>query len=131
MIKTKGVVHFTLPVSDIQRSLAFYRDILGMEVSEEREMMVFLRTGNDHFMVTKAPGPVNVGQEDTDTMCHHAFWVDGDKYDEYVEDLRSNGIDVYFEEDRPPPANFSGRRAYFHDPDKHILEIIDWGNPTK
>lgn len=131
MIKTKGVVHFSLPVTDIQRSLAFYRDILGMEVSEEREMMVFLRTGNDHFMITKAPGPVNVDQTDTDTACHQAFWVDGDKYDDYVQELKDKGINVFFEEDRPPPANFSGRRAYFHDPDMHILEIIDWGNPTK
>lgn len=130
MIETKGVVHFTIPVTDIERSLAFYTDILGMQVSEKREKMVFLRTGNDHFMLTKAGGPIEPNPGD-ETMCHHAFWVDGDKYDGYVDFLKSKGIKILYEEDRPPPANFSGRRAYFHDPDRHVLEIIDWTNPTK
>lgn len=130
MIKTKGVVHFSLPVSDIDRSVAFYTEILGMEVSERRKTIVFLRTGNDHFMLTKSDHPVEWSAGD-ETRCHHAFWIDGDKYDEYVAFLKDKGIRILREEDRPPPANFSGRRAYFHDPDNHVLEIIDWTNPTK
>ena len=33
MIETKGVVHFTISVSDPDRSEAFYRDVLGLKVS--------------------------------------------------------------------------------------------------
>jgi catechol 2,3-dioxygenase-like lactoylglutathione lyase family enzyme len=29
MIKTKGVLHVTIPVSDLARSRAFYTEILG------------------------------------------------------------------------------------------------------
>ena len=29
MIKTKGMVHFTIPVTDLQRAKAFYCDLLG------------------------------------------------------------------------------------------------------
>ena len=130
MIKTKGVVHFSLPVTDIEKSTKFYTEILGMEISEKREKIVFLRTGNDHFMLTKSDNPIewSVGDE---TRCHHAFWVEAEKYDEYVAFLKSKDIRILYEEDRPPPANFSGRRAYFHDPDNHVLEILDWTNPTK
>ena len=31
MIKTKGILHVTIPVSDPARSRAFYTDILGLE----------------------------------------------------------------------------------------------------
>jgi len=129
MIKTKGVVHFSLPVSDVGRSVAFYTEILGMELSEKRKKMAFLRTGNDHFMLTESETPIEPNKGDG-TMNHHAFWVDADKYDDYVAFLKSKGIRILYEEDRPPPANFSGRRAYFHDPDRNVLEIIDWTNPT-
>ena len=29
MIDIKSVVHFSIPVSDVERSVAFYRDIVG------------------------------------------------------------------------------------------------------
>ncbi len=49
MIKTLGVAHFTLAVTDTVRSMAFYVDILGMtpvQVNHERGM-VFLDWGGD------------------------------------------------------------------------------------
>ena len=130
MIKTRGVVNFSLPVTDIEKSTAFYTETLGMEIYEKRENIVFLRTGNDHFMLTKSDDPIKPSDGD-ETRCHHAFWVEAEKYDEHVAFLKSKDIRILYEEDRPPPANFSGRRAYFHDSDKHVLEIIDWTNPTK
>ena len=35
MIRTKGIVHFSLAVSDIARSARFFEEILGVEVMEE------------------------------------------------------------------------------------------------
>jgi len=58
MIKTRGVVHFSLPVTDIEKSTAFYTKVLGMEISEKRKNIVFPRTGNDHFMLTKSDDPI-------------------------------------------------------------------------
>ncbi len=130
MIRTKGIVHFSLAVSDIAASARFFADILGVEVLEARPAMAFLRTGNDCFALVKSKTPIDPNPGDEHHL-HHAFWVDAEAYDDAVRFLADKGIRVFFEEDRPPPANFSGRRAYFHDPDRNVIEIIDWTNPTK
>ena len=55
MIKTKGVLHLTIPVSDPARSRAFYTDILGLEfvgqVPQENPHFVFLKSGNDYVVL--------------------------------------------------------------------------------
>ncbi len=45
MIKTQGLTHIHLAVRDIQRSLAFYSEVFGMEVRFwDGPSMVFLGT---------------------------------------------------------------------------------------
>lgn len=121
MIKTKGLAHFTIPVTDTVRSMAFYADILGMtpiQVNHERGM-VFLDTGGDCVILAKSEAKIDPDDHDV----HHAFIVDADHYEEAKKDLTSNGVDVFFEEDRQGGA-VNGPRAYFHDPDGNVLEII-------
>lgn len=123
MIETKGVVHFTISVSDPDKSEAFYRDVLGLEVVQKVPSvgMVFLRSGDDYIILTKSKTPIdpNPGNE---FLVHHAFKVDANKYDEAVSHLRSHGVDPFFEEDRREGI-FIGRQCYFHDPDRNVLEI--------
>lgn len=122
-LKTKGVAHFSIPVSDTEKSEAFYHGILGMPVlgSDHKVGMVFLDSGGDCIILVrseaaeKPPEGVNV---------HHAFAVDGDVYAESVEFLQSKGVEILFEEDRQGGV-VNGPRAYFHDPDGNVLEIID------
>lgn len=121
MIKTKGLAHFTIPVTDTVRSMAFYTDILGMkpiQVNHDRGM-VFLDTGGDCVILARSAAKID--PEDHDV--HHAFIVDADHYEDAKTDLTKNGVDVFFEEDRQGGA-VNGPRAYFHDPDGNVLEII-------
>lgn len=121
MIETKGLAHFTIPVTDTVRSMAFYTEILGMkaiQVNHERGM-VFLDTGGDCVILAKSNAKIDPDEHDV----HHAFIVDADHYEDAKTDLSSNGVDVFFEEDRQGGA-VNGPRAYFHDPDGNVLEII-------
>jgi len=45
MLKTHGVLHFSLPVTDLDRSRKFYEGVLGMKVVEQSPRMVFLQSG--------------------------------------------------------------------------------------
>jgi catechol 2,3-dioxygenase-like lactoylglutathione lyase family enzyme len=49
MLKTHGLLHFSLPVTDLDRSRKFYEGVLGMKVVEQSPRMVFLQTGDDFF----------------------------------------------------------------------------------
>ncbi len=39
--------------------------------------------------------------------------------------LAENGIRVFKDEERHGKAVFTGRSAYFHDPDRNVLELHD------
>ena len=122
MIKTHGLAHFTIPVTDIVRSMAFYADILGMtpvQVNHERGM-VFLDTGGDCVILARSEAKIDPDDHDV----HHAFIVADKDYEASKKDLIANGVDVFFEEDRQGGA-VNGPRAYFHDPDGNVLEIIN------
>ena len=123
MIETKGVVHFTITVSDTGRSEAFYRDVVGLKtvLRAPTRDMVFMTAGDDYVILTssEAPNDPNPGNE---IRIHHAFRVDIDKYDDAIAHVKSHGIEVFFEEDRREGL-FIGRQAYFHDLDRNVLEI--------
>jgi catechol 2,3-dioxygenase-like lactoylglutathione lyase family enzyme len=122
MIKTHGLAHFTIPVTDTVRSMAFYADILGMtpvQVNHERGM-VFLDTGGDCVILARSEAKIDPDDHDV----HHAFIVADEDYEASKKDLIANGVDVFFEEDRQGGA-VNGPRAYFHDPDGNVLEIIN------
>jgi catechol 2,3-dioxygenase-like lactoylglutathione lyase family enzyme len=45
MLKTEGVLHFTIPVKDLNRAESFYAGILGFERIARIERIVFMRAG--------------------------------------------------------------------------------------
>ncbi len=53
MVKTQGVVHFSLPVTDLERSAKFYSELLGMKIVQKTPRMVFLKCGDDYFILAK------------------------------------------------------------------------------
>ena len=122
MIRTRGVAHFTIPVTDTVRSMEFYTDILGMtpvQVNHDHGM-VFLDTGGDCVILARSRAKI----DPTDHDLHHAFIVEADEYDDAVRSLEEKGVKVIWQEDRQGGA-VNGPRAYFHDPDGNVLEIIN------
>ncbi|MGH7829226.1 MAG: VOC family protein [Candidatus Binatia bacterium] len=123
MIKTQGVVHFTIPVSDLDRSEKFYNGTLGMRVLRKNRHMVFLKCGDDYLVLGKSTTSINPNVEG-ETTIHHAFKVAAEDFDRSVELLKQKGIKILHLEDRQD-GTFQGRSAYFHDPDGNALEIHD------
>jgi catechol 2,3-dioxygenase-like lactoylglutathione lyase family enzyme len=129
MIQTKSIVHFTIPVRDLERSLEFYENVLGMTLIRKYSNMAFLRSGNDDRITIL--GVTDAIHEDhgNETLIHHAYAVDPEHYEEALQYARDNGYEVLREEDRVSPATIAGPRFYIHDPDKNVIEILNWSNP--
>jgi glyoxylase I family protein len=123
MLKIQGVVHFTIPVKDLDRSERFYTEIMGMQRLRRNSHMVFMRAGEDCFVLTRSDKPIDPNAGDAHDI-HHAFRVTAQDYDEAKAFLARRGIRIFKEEDRRS-GTFQGRSAYFHDPDRNVLEIID------
>jgi catechol 2,3-dioxygenase-like lactoylglutathione lyase family enzyme len=123
MLKINGVLHFTIPVKDLDRSEKFYTEILGMEKVGRNNHMVFMRAGEDCFVLTYSENPIEPNCGDAHEI-HHAFRVTAKEYDRAKEFLASEGIRIFKEENRER-GTFQGRSAYFHDPDRNVIEIID------
>ncbi len=121
MIKTQGVLHFSLPTTDLDPSAKFYHEILGMKIIERRARMVFLQSGENYFIMAQGEAPVKFDSAQ-ETPVHHAFKVKPEDFEPSIEFLRRNGVDVFHIEDRNEGV-FWGKQAYFLDPDGNKLEI--------
>jgi catechol 2,3-dioxygenase-like lactoylglutathione lyase family enzyme len=126
-LRTHGIAHFSIPVSDMPRSVAFYGEILGLEKVLDAGHLVFFRSGRDHVVLAKSsqvPG-IPAQQSDRSEHVHHAFIVESRDYEESVAFLKSKNVQVFLDDMRPQGAVFAGRSTYFYDPDGNVLEIID------
>ena len=121
MLKTEGVLHFTIPVKDLDRSEKFYTEILGMEKIRRNNHMVFMRSGTNCFVLTYSENEVNPNRDMAHDI-HHAFIVSREEYDRAKQFLPSSGVHIFKEEDRRH-GTFRGRSAYFHDPDRNVIEL--------
>ena len=124
----RKIGHVVLKVRDVERSTAFYTEVLGFRVSDvypESMMpgrMVFLRCNADHHGVALIGGMKDAA--DNHELDHMAFEVA--TLDEVLrarDHLEKHNV----------PIDFHGRRragcqvaVEFRDPDNHRLEIY-WG----
>src|SRR5258707_1080463 len=99
MLKTHGVLHFSLPVTDLDRSRKFYEGILGMKVVEQSARMVFLQTGDDYIILAKGSEPLKYDSPQS-TPVHHAFKINPEDFEPSIDDLRKSGVEVFNIEDR-------------------------------
>ncbi len=124
-MRLKRLAHVLLRVADVERSRAFYQDVLGFQVVEEdpEHGGVFLSLGEDFHNLDLAPHPspgsAQHPKPDQVGVAHIAFQVDGYPAlrDAYVA-LQDHGVEILTATD-----HVSQRSIYFHDPDGNRLEI--------
>jgi catechol 2,3-dioxygenase-like lactoylglutathione lyase family enzyme len=144
----QGVHHTCITVSDLERSIAFYRDLIGLELvmTEESERsgddrskalgvarakvkLAILRAGDAQVelieYVTARGQPYDRHNNDVGTM-HIAFRVDD--IDAAYRRLLDHGVRFTAPPATIPAGPMAGWRwTYFFDPDGVSLEIIQTG----
>ncbi len=118
-MKTQGLNHLQIAVSDLDRSLAFYIGLLGMrELFRGGPNLVFLQSaeGNDIFTLRHADGPVDAP---AGGMQHFGFAVKREDHAAAVEEARAFGAEVM----EVGQHGDNSLYAYIRDPDGYTIEI--------
>ncbi len=118
-IKTGGLCHIAIDVSNLDRSLKFYTDMFNLDVVGRQANHVHLRTpeGRDSFFLFQADGPVSP-QSCGMTHMHFGFRIDDANFDRALEYIKKNNIKIHHNPARPP-----GRYVYIEDPDGYVIQL--------
>lgn len=125
--RTLRTGHIGLNVTDIERSLAFYRDVIGYGVisegKEEGRRFAFL--GEDGIPALTLWQQADGAYAASNAGLHHlAFEVDTiEEVRAYESALRAYGVEFAYEGVVPHGEGAASGGIFFHDPDGTRLEI--------
>jgi lactoylglutathione lyase len=124
-MQVKKFLHTRMRVSDMEQTIQFYTDVLGLEVLERKTSprgshLAFLKVPNSEELIelTSFPpsGPVTV-QED---LIHLAFQVEN--LDDTIASLNAKGVKVT---DGPTRTSSGSRFIFIDAPDGYEVELIE------
>ena len=124
-MKVGKLLHTRMRVDDIDRTIAFYRDVLGLEVVERHESprgskLAFLKAAGSEELIElcsfPASGPVEVQPD----LVHLAFEVDD--LDTMMADLARKGVPIT---DGPTTSSSGTRFAFIDAPERYEVELIE------
>lgn len=113
LVKPAGLHHVSINVDDVDAALAFYVDVLGLEIRADRPDLGFggawLDVGGQQVHLIEAAAPPDQGQ-------HFAMAVDD--LAGVVTELRGRGLDV-----SEPKLVGTGLQSFLSDPAGNLVEL--------
>lgn len=111
----EGFNHLTLSVADLERSVVFYRDVLGFSLAARWAQGAYLEAGALWLCLS----PVSAGAQGLAAggYTHYAFSVAVDAFPAYAAGLRAKGVREWRDN------SSEGDSLYLLDPDGHRLEV--------
>ncbi len=118
--------HIALNTTDPERSVRFYREVLGFVETARpsfsfrgawlfrRDVGAMVHLIHDADFRPQLDGPIN-------TRVNH-FAMHVDDYDAAIARLRAHGVEFV---ERVLP-DYKYRQVFFRDPDGHLLELGEW-----
>jgi catechol-2,3-dioxygenase len=132
LVSPKALVHFSLPVNDLEESLKFYTEILGLNFRGNVGANGRCVTVGDVniILVGRAERvPVDQPNRQNTSLCHQAFQVSSEDFDRALEGFSEFGIKIDGEIEWRKTGTFNGRSVYFMDPSGNRLELNDPNPP--
>ena len=126
-MKVVGADHTNFRVKDLDASLGFHRDVLGLEpfgLEEYRRddsPIVSLRV-TEHFILHLAPDS-EFERGSTVGFDHLALVVEDAEPDELAEHLRKTGVEVEQQFDSVTGARGEGPALFIRDPNGYRIEL--------
>lgn len=125
MIRLEQLDHIAIRVSDMARSVRWYRDVLGLDprgdVDGSEEEPIFLYSADTALALFRATQPAHRIQPTEDVaMMHFAFRTDRPGFDAAREQLKKEGIEGRFAD------HGNAHSVYIKDPDGYTVEITTY-----
>jgi len=111
----KGVNHITLAVSDLQTSINFYQELLGVKLHARWNSGAYLECGELWLCLSLDKSRSFVNAEMSD-YTHFAFSIDEEAFEQFQSALKAANISFW------KVSKSEGKSCYFLDPDGHKLE---------
>lgn len=142
----RGIHHVAMSTVDLERSLAFYRDLLGFKLvaraswpvgrgadavtglKDSSGSVAILRLGNAHIELFEFSSPTPKPADPNRPASDHGFThlaLDVKNVDAVYKRLKAAGMRFHAP---PQPIGGGSRGTYGRDPDGNIIEIIEIPN---
>ncbi|HTM47973.1 MAG TPA: VOC family protein [Bryobacteraceae bacterium] len=125
MFEVKRLDHVALTVRDLERSIAWYRDVLGLERRHQEtwgDYPVMMYAGETAVALFHSSGKVSAAPDcrGAAIMRHFAFQVDRAGFAAARDELRARGVDFEFQD------HTLSHSIYLQDPDGYQVELTTY-----
>ena len=133
----KMIEHVALRVSDLKKSILFYRDVMGFSPVGRRKIedgkieQIVFRVGEDVLVLFFSDSFISEKIPSQSGVDHVAFSLEENEYFQVIERLKKNGVTIHRGEVKNLGAFGVGYATYFYDPDNIEIEIKRYDDPPE
>ncbi len=124
-MKVTKLLHTRMRVSDMQQTIDFYTQVLGLEVMERKvsprgSHLAFLKVPNSEELIELCSFPASGAVRVQEDLVHLAFQVEN--LDDTMATLSAKGVKIT---DGPTRTSSGSRFIFIDAPDGYEIELIE------
>ncbi|WP_435921022.1 metallothiol transferase FosB [Paenibacillus sp. DYY-L-2] len=116
-MKLQGINHLCFSVSDLNKSVSFYRQAFGAKLLAQGRALAYYDLDGLWIALNQEDTERNAGPR---TYTHIAFSIEEADWDEWIDKLNWAGAEILPGRSRDER---DGKSVYFLDPDGHMFEF--------